>query len=753
MKSVLGLKIKNKIMFSAFFNKKRKYSGDILRALLLPLAFLTVSSIFFGIMRQIGEDHNFYRLNETIVMFTRLSCFLISLFPIFVTIGIATTFTKKYVLASVLSILGWITFIGIQSVFIHENSNGTVDFLFYRNVDNRFIDLFGSIDWMKNVSPNIFIAIVFGFIIIVLLNKTSKFRVFKFLNFNRIVFYILPFVIFILVILHFLIMGSVIYLLNHLSKEQNNLAKTFLFACFEKALFPLGLDSNINKLLNSDYIELTQSIQFTKNNMVYQVSSIGGVAKTNWSDALGIIDDNNLKIRTEILYNTLANDWSGKEIVLNNGDKFLFNMTMASKINAGIVSGEGFKLLLNNYSFGSGSIANLISTIFIVPMIGIVLICNAEKGQKLFATQILIASILSSFFLGTQNIVLYIVLFSTPVFFVILFVFILPLFQLMFAYIGVQIQTVNGGFIELIRNGFIPYVKGAQNGFWLFLGPIIFISVALILIYWAWTKLFKPNTPGIGNCNSELITAEQTHSISYMLFYKRNDFAKEINTKEFFVFDQINDKAAPNESIDEFSQYSNISDTQMFDINKEGIENSSELSTTQEVDVTHLMGVKNSIETKTFSSEKIDFAKEKIIINSPVYGTLVEKTKDNIVFNVNQKKNNIYAPVEGVVEYISPEYNEIILSHSFVRIIISIEYNRSDQALLFKFINTQIKVGQKVNKGELLLLINNYFDNDSKASINVNIQTIKNTEEEINTSVILNKTSVSKTSSIFVVEN
>ncbi|WP_438341492.1 hypothetical protein [Mycoplasma sp. 3341] len=628
-----------------FFYLRSTKMGSILRLLLLPFAYLSVFSIFYAIFVITKENYlikiNYSFVPEWIKVLETLSKFLLELFPLTITISIAMYYSKKFVLATFSSIIIWVVFCFSQTLFIHKTStDGIYQVLWYKNINSSYINNFLGISEIKGFSFNFIDAILTGYLIGFCLNKTEKHKTFKYINFNRVVMYFAPMLVFVLIFIHLLFMG---FFATSLSSLKNNRFSTktsasFVVGLLEQILIPFGM----NKSLVSDFttvnFDLNQQVWVIINNQPQQVID----SSTKNIETYKTLLNSNLDFATtkEQLFNMLNSNLNKKELITTLDNSFLFNINQFNHNSSAWWKNQSNSVYFIdpstqqafNLMFGKFNVATLLNSLFVIPFLGIVMILLTDKDQIIFTTQVVIASVLGSFFIGTEYTITLIVLMSSPLMYIAIFYLISPIMQLIIARIGLSAETSNYGFFEYIN---IAARTQNQTGIAFIFIFALLIGLLIAIGFYFFALKTKPFTPGMGNCKSMDVS---------IIFESRNSKQKQpinledsIPTQEFWINNTSNTKK----------------DTQKYNLEK------SNYSETQVMTGVYDIENKEVIELNFDNKER----KTEFFISSPVAGKVAQLNANTWEFSLSKFGNKINSQISGMVESFNNVTNEITIKN------------------------------------------------------------------------------------------
>ncbi|MBN0919502.1 hypothetical protein [[Mycoplasma] gypis] len=676
-----------------------------------------------------------------------ISQVLLQLFPVVVSLCVAITFSKNYVLSSLSVLISWLIFILVQSLFIYKAENG-FNFLFYKGINSAYISTFLNSSYLYNVSPNIIVGLIIGFLTSTVINKMSDKKIFTWFNFNRSIMFFLPVIFVVISIFYLMIVGGIAKGMTSLKNSNfiNNLSSSYIVGFLEKLLLPLGMNSSILNDFNSIHFDINQNIILKQGTETFYVYKLGEL--TNFGNPLiyaDVFQNSSLKIENkETLYDLFLKHFSSKEMFINPelSNSIIFNIHQLSPMKTMIAKSEvffTFKDLKNNSIMGIYSLGNLMNSLFFVPLIGVFIIYFADKSEKMFAFQVVIMSIIGSFLLGTQYTLITIVLFSSPLIYFVIFVLLSPVFQILMVKIGITLETQNGGIVELIRLGISSNKRIFESGIGFLLLVSIISACLFSVIYFLGLKKMAIYTPGRGNCISSFIREEYQKENNYVIFHKdkQDDFV----TREYIIDDFLVNPLENSKSKNEINiNTSNNKETQLFEVNPQK-------STTELIEV--MDSQTNKIQMKSFESqcEEIEY----LGVYSPVNGFLETINISSSRLMMDPKDNNVYSPVSGILKFISYQKNEFIFKHKNIKIHLEIQSpdTEIDWSKLIK--QSFIKEGQEVEQGQVLVSLNKK-QKENLSGVYAKISLLDFDETKTKNTKNISKTNLSNEDVLFLLE-
>ena len=312
----------------------------------------------------------------------------------------------------------------------------------------------------------------------------------------------------------------------------------------------------------------------------------------------------------------------------------------------------------------------IILALFVLPLVALVLVNNAKKGNKKFAFSLYLTAIIASVALGQYQPILLTIFFASPLLFLIIGAALPAFASWIIAYVGVGISAnpiKSGDLVDFIRNFIIPFIKkdAAYKKAWIILiiGAVAEVVAALIAHFYI--KYTKVCVLGKANVVKKMFAYEYITENNYVVFAKYHD--KDVrNPIRHQVADEMLNKAS-------------------LLLEKENIDAANGLS-----DSAHKMGYTKEVSINS-EGEGFEVGKYKVddqptalndlnvddLFNSPIEKGLLEAPllDLNIPNQETTTLNNLNVMNEGLEdisdfnEFTSPEspeqYNSIFMPQSF----------------------------------------------------------------------------------------
>lgn len=170
----------------------------------------------------------------------------------------------------------------------------------------------------------------------------------------------------------------------------------------------------------------------------------------------------------------------------------------------------------------------IILALFVLPLVALVLVNNAKKGNKKFAFSLYLTAIIASVALGQYQPILLTIFFASPLLFLIIGAALPAFASWIIAYAGVGISAnpiKSGDLVDFIRNFIIPFIKkdAAYKKAWIILiiGAVAEVVAALIAHFYI--KYTKVCVLGKANVVKKMFAYEYITENNYVVFAKYHD--------------------------------------------------------------------------------------------------------------------------------------------------------------------------------------------------------------------------------------
>ena len=170
----------------------------------------------------------------------------------------------------------------------------------------------------------------------------------------------------------------------------------------------------------------------------------------------------------------------------------------------------------------------IILALFVLPLVALVLVNNAKKGNKKFAFSLYLTAIIASVALGQYQPILLTIFFASPLLFLIIGAALPAFASWIIAYVGVGISAnpiKSGDLVDFIRNFIIPFIKkdAAYKKAWIILiiGAVAEVVAALIAHFYI--KYTKVCVLGKANVVKKMFAYEYINENNYVVFAKYHD--------------------------------------------------------------------------------------------------------------------------------------------------------------------------------------------------------------------------------------
>ena len=170
----------------------------------------------------------------------------------------------------------------------------------------------------------------------------------------------------------------------------------------------------------------------------------------------------------------------------------------------------------------------IILALFVLPLVALVLVNNAKKGNKKFVFSLYLTAIIASVALGQYQPILLTIFFASPLLFLIIGAALPAFASWIIAYVGVGISAnpiKSGDLVDFIRNFIIPFIKkdAAYKKAWIILiiGAVAEVVAALIAHFYI--KYTKVCVLGKANVVKKMFAYEYITENNYVVFAKYHD--------------------------------------------------------------------------------------------------------------------------------------------------------------------------------------------------------------------------------------
>ena len=499
-------------------------------AFLLPISVLAIAGLLLGVGATIEGNAGG---NEGLRIFgsfiKQLGDPLFGALPLLFAAALAVSFTEEAGVAVFNSIIGYLIFSALQSVFIKTNASGDKELLF-GGWGLNFSDLnslFGTSLGFTCLQTSVFGGIIVGFLVQWAYNRFHTIQLPQFIAFfsgKRFVAFVVIALMIPLVFIFLLLWPYVGFAFNWFGENSGKIPfgfDSFIFGFIERSLVPFGLHHVFYSPL-------------------WYTAAGGdvGVQLTNWLNQGNYIEHNQLvelatqlKCPTEVIESIKS--MTGLQTL--NGSANLVTITPGSSLSlAGTVQGDstttvamvGLASNVINYATKDGITNSQPLYDFIssqlgiklgrfldgkfsfmpwgLPFAGLAIVLAAPKENRSIALGVVFPASLTSFVTGVTEPIEFTFLFLAPALFFGFHAFMCALAFMLANLFNVHIgMTFSGGFLDLVIYGMIPVLKGT-NFWWTIVVGAAYAPIYFFVFY-IWIVKANLPTPGRGG-NTKLFT-------------------------------------------------------------------------------------------------------------------------------------------------------------------------------------------------------------------------------------------------------
>ncbi|WP_412031676.1 hypothetical protein [Metamycoplasma buccale] len=413
---------KKEIVMSAF----RRRTGDIFRAILIPLFALLILTIIRGVAR-------YFETNSNVVKAINVLNILIAFIPFLVAISIATTFSSNRTLGAIATILGLIVYLFIQIAFIRNDGTKILAFgsnkLSISTLVSPFTKVLISNSTYYFIMPNFVVAFIIGYV-------------------NALI-------------------------ISALNKKNSKLQKIGFIEVVISILL-ISIVSSVFSLLH------TSLVFFIVNLLENNKNSYLGMTRAKVSHLI-------------------------VSFLITGLSPFDISNSLKEIVGVNAIARPAFSFI------------PLIWSVFILPMLGISFISNAEKKNLVLSLSLFLPAILSSILLGEYSVLLISLLFISPF----LFGLIAVVFTSLTSWMLILLDKFNDFFGDSIIN-FVHFWTRNTNA-WILLLICLAIAILSFLLAFLYIRFTKVCVLGRGHNNKKMFNDEYIVENEYVLFTKVKD--------------------------------------------------------------------------------------------------------------------------------------------------------------------------------------------------------------------------------------
>lgn len=515
--------------------KGKAFLSKLSGAFLLPISILAIAGLFLGVGATIASNCPDGSAGQVFGNFIKqLGDPLFGALPLLFAAAIAISFTEEAGVAVFNSIVGYLLFSALQSVFIEPveiiSEEGTKELVGYkilfdggwRNPDDLKA-LIGSTLGFNVMQTSVFGGIVVGFVVQWAYNRFHTIKlptIISFFGGKRFVALAVV-VLMIPVVFVFLLLWPYIgYIFNLIGKYSGMIPygfDSFIFGYIERALVPFGLHHVFYSPLwytsagGDVSVELQNWLNDTNHKIQYgDLSSIMNALKGSVSSSTDIVNTTYVNLidpSIKLVVGSVNGDSSTSLALLGvntNVIHYEVNGIEQTKPLFIFVQDElGLKLgrfLDGKFSFMQWGL----------PFAGLAMIMAAPKENRKMTLGTIFPAAITSFVTGVTEPLEFTFLFLAPALFFGFHAIMCAISFLMANILSVHVgMAFSGGFLDLIVYGMIPVLKGT-NFWWTIVVGMAYIPIYYFVFYF-WIKKADLPTPGRGG-NTKLFTKKDYQS-------------------------------------------------------------------------------------------------------------------------------------------------------------------------------------------------------------------------------------------------
>ncbi len=497
--------------------KMRKILSKISGAFMLPISVMSIAGLFLGVGAAIASNTSSASLKQFGAFIQALGDPVFAGLPVLFAIAFVIAFTDEAGVAVFATLIGYLVFSSVQSVFITDVENGVTILFSGAGRDPAGLKgLVGGAMGFRALQTSVFGGIAVGLTVQYLYNRFHTIQLPQMISFFGGKRFVALITIPAMALLAFVFLifwpwiGIVLNLFGASLAKVPYGFESFIFGYIERSLIPFGLHHVF-------YAPLWFS----------SAGGDAGATIVDWAKDQGIevvTKTAEAANQTQVIYEVVAKAQtmpsdSLKELLIDitkNKDKFVGDSTASLTLLGApntidyTVDGKEFSIplftFLENHGFKVGRFADgkFSGMMFGLPAAAAAMIMAAPKENRKVAAGTVIPAAATSFVTGVTEPIEFTFLFLSPLLFWGFHAFMMAL-SFMFANLaGVHIpMAFSGGVLDLLIYGAVPVQKGT-NFWWVLVVGLAYVPIYyfVFLFFIKWKNL---ETPGRGT-NTKLFT-------------------------------------------------------------------------------------------------------------------------------------------------------------------------------------------------------------------------------------------------------
>ncbi|MDW2931912.1 glucose PTS transporter subunit IIA [Mesomycoplasma ovipneumoniae] len=497
--------------------KMRKILSKISGAFMLPISVMSIAGLFLGVGAAIASNTSSASLKQFGAFIQALGDPIFAGLPVLFAIAFVIAFTDEAGVAVFATLIGYLVFSSVQSVFITDVENGVTILFSGAGRDPAGLKgLVGGAMGFRALQTSVFGGIAVGLTVQYLYNRFHTIQLPQMISFFGGKRFVALITIPAMALLAFVFLifwpwiGIVLNLFGASLAKVPYGFESFIFGYIERSLIPFGLHHVF-------YAPLWFS----------SAGGDAGATIVDWAKDQGIevvTKTAEAANQTQVIYEVVAKAQtmpsdSLKELLIDitkNKDKFVGDSTASLTLLGApntidyTVDGKEFSIplftFLENHGFKVGRFADgkFSGMMFGLPAAAAAMIMAAPKENRKVAAGTVIPAAATSFVTGVTEPIEFTFLFLSPLLFWGFHAFMMAL-SFMFANLaGVHIpMAFSGGVLDLLIYGAVPVQKGT-NFWWVLVVGLAYVPIYYFVFLFVikWKNL---ETPGRGT-NTKLFT-------------------------------------------------------------------------------------------------------------------------------------------------------------------------------------------------------------------------------------------------------
>ncbi|WP_069097113.1 PTS transporter subunit IIABC [Mesomycoplasma ovipneumoniae] len=545
--------------------KMRKILSKLSGAFMLPISVMSIAGLFLGVGAAIARNANSGSLKQFGDLIQALGDPIFAGLPVLFAIAFVIAFTDEAGVAVFATVIGYLVFSSVQSVFITDVDNGVSILFTGAGRDPAGLkSLVGGALGIRALQTSVFGGIAVGLVVQYLYNRFHTIQLPQMISFFGGKRFVALITIPVMGLLAFVFLifwpwiGIVLNLFGASLAKVPYGFESFIFGYIERSLIPFGLHHVF-------YAPLWFS----------SAGGDAGATITDWAKDQGIeviTKTAEAANQTQVIYEVVAKAQtipgdSLKEILIDiakNKDKFVGDSTASLTLLGSpntidyTVDGKEFSIplftFLENHGFKVGRFADgkFSGMMFGLPAAAAAMIMAAPKENRKVAAGTVIPAAATSFVTGVTEPIEFTFLFLSPLLFWGFHAFMMAL-SFMFANLaGVHIpMAFSGGVLDLLIYGAVPVQKGT-NFWWVLVVGLAYVPIYYFVFLFVikWKNL---ETPGRGT-NTKLFTKSD-----YLARKDRSKSASSVDPQVLAIVDGYG-------GIDNITNFNNCASRLRYDI-------------------------------------------------------------------------------------------------------------------------------------------------------------------------------------------